>query len=90
MPEIESPPTSGDATGAPADWIQHDITPAEEGWFIVAHWPGVELADTVFEFGYVKPDPGFAVCVDGINVGAPLPLTGALYIRLPRPIHLPF
>ena len=89
MPEIESPPPSGDATGAPADWIQHDLHPAEEGWFIVALWPGVDLDDTALDVGYVtRHARGYLYLVGRID--RLCGLDGALYIRLPRPIHLPF
>jgi len=96
MPTTEGPPPSGDGTATPADWIQHDLHPAEEGWFIVAHWPGVDLQSTPLDIGYVirqpvigRPQLGELLCVDGCW-GRPLILAGALYVRLPCPVHLPF
>jgi hypothetical protein len=89
MPATDSPPPSGDAAAPPADWIAHDFHPAAEGWFIVAHWPGLEIDDTVIDAGYVRRDDRGLLYLEG-RVDCLRGLDGAYYVRLPYPFRLPF
>ncbi len=88
MPNTETPPPSGDGAAMPDEWRLHDIDPAQEGWFIVAHWPGLDLADTVLDVGYVRHTPGYAY-MEG-RIDSHRGLDGSLYVRLPDPVILPF
>jgi hypothetical protein len=89
MPATDSPPPSGEGTATPADWIAHDFHPAEDGWFIVAHWPGLEIGDTVIDAGYVCRDDGGHLYLEG-RVDCLRGLAGAYYVRLSHPFRLPF